>query len=88
LTDGSRLYLTLPKVIIHHWEGVCFWDGDGVLCVGPIKKIKKIIKNSVCDWILCINKLYITSNSITKAKTNTHSCPVISYLFTLPVCFS
>jgi len=34
-------------------------------------KKKKTIKNSFYDWILYINKLYPTSNSTIKTKTNT-----------------
>jgi hypothetical protein len=37
----------------------------------PPKKLRKTIKSSFYGWVLCINRLYSTSNSTTKAKTNT-----------------
>jgi len=35
-----------------------------------IQKAKKIMKSNFCNWIFCINELYLILNSIIKTKTN------------------
>jgi len=68
---GCTLPQPQPQKLKQTHSCVCIWGGGWGWVWDPLKKPQKARKSSFCGWVLCINELYPTTTSTTKAKINT-----------------